>query len=164
MQTAFERAWADPEHPVGSHLGLMVIFNAALGALLVGARRRGVLPARPSAWDVALMGVAAHKLGRLIASERVTAPIRAPFVEAPDRETPIGEGPRRAMGELLTCPYCMVPWITLALGTGLVFAPRPTRYLCGLFSAMTVADVLHRAYALLRLRQQRAEARTETAR
>jgi hypothetical protein len=164
VQTAFERTWADPEHPVGAHLGLMVIFNLGLGALLVAAARRGVLPARPSVRDMALLGVAAHKLSRLVATERVTAPLRAPFVEDPHHEQPAGEGPRRAMGELLTCPYCLVPWCTLALGTGLAFAPRPTRYLCGLFSAMTVADVLHRGYALLRLRHQRAMVRTEAER
>jgi len=158
METAFERAWRDPEHPLGSHLGLMAIFNAGLGALLVGATRRGVLPLRPAVSDLALLGVAAHKLSRLIATERVTSAIRAPFVEDPHHEAPVGRGLRRAMGELLTCPYCLAPWCTLALGTGLAFSPRATRYLCGLFTSMTLADVLHRGYGLLRLRHQRADA------
>ena len=164
MDTAIERAWEDPEHPVGSHLGLMAIFNAALGVLLLAASRRGVLPSRPSVWDLALLGVAAHKLSRLVATERVTAVIRAPFVEEGEDEAPAGNGLRRAMGELLTCPYCLVPWCTLALGTGLAFAPRPTRYLCGLFSAMTLADLLHRGHALLEPRNQRAEALAEATR
>jgi hypothetical protein len=158
MESTLERQWRDPERPVGSHLGLVVIFNAGLGALLVAAARRGALPRRPSASDVALLGVAAHKLSRLVATERVTAPLRAPFVNDPDQEAPTGRGLRRALGELVTCPFCLVPWCTLALGTGLVFAPRATRYLGGLFSAMTIADVLHRGYALLRLRHQRADA------
>jgi hypothetical protein len=164
VETALERAWEDPEHPVGSHLGLMTIFNVGLGAMLLAASRRGVLPPRPSLWDLALLGVAAHKLSRLVATERVTSTIRAPFVEDCENEEPVGEGLRRAMGELLTCPYCLVPWCTLALGSGLAFAPRPTRYVCGLFSAMTLADLLHRGYAVLRLWNQRAEARAEAAR
>lgn len=164
METAIERALEDPEHPVGSHLGLMAIFNVGLGALLLAASRRGVLPPRPAVADLALLGVAAHKLSRLVATERVTAAIRAPFVEDCEDEAPVGQGLRRALGELLTCPYCLVPWCTLALGTGLAFAPRPTRYMCGLFSAMTLADLLHRGHALLQLWNQRAEARTEAAR
>lgn len=150
METAFQRAWKNPEHPVGSHLGLMAMFNAGMVALLIAASRRRLLPPRPSAWDLVLVGVAAHELSRLVATERVTSAIRAPFVEDGEDEAPAGEGLRRAMGELLTCPYCLVPWCTLALGTGLVFAPRPTRYLCGLFSAMTLADLLHRGNALLK--------------
>jgi hypothetical protein len=147
---------------------LMAIFNVSLGALLLAASRRGVLPRRPAVGDLALLGVAAHKLSRLVATERVTAAIRAPFVEDCEEdskdEEPAGNGLRRAMGELLTCPYCLVPWCTLALGTGLAFAPRPTRYMCGLFSAMTLADLLHRGHALLKLWNERAEARTEAAR
>jgi hypothetical protein len=156
MQTAFERAWNDPQHPVGSHLGLIVLFNTSLATLLVLAARRGVLPPRPSLQDIALVGVASHKLSRLIATERVTTLIRAPFVDDPEHEEPVGEGLRRAMGELLTCPFCLAPWCTLALGAGLAFAPRPTRYLCGLFSAMAVADVMHRVYSRLRHRREPA--------
>jgi hypothetical protein len=158
IQSALERAWQDPELPMGSHLGLIAIFNVGLGALLVTAARRGVLPRRPSGWDLWLLGVAAHKLSRLIATDRVTEPIRAPFVDDPAHGAPVGVGPRRALGELLTCPFCLVPWCTLGLGTGLAFAPRPTRWLCGLFASMTLADVLHRGYALLRLRHQQARA------
>lgn len=157
METAFDRAWEDPEHPVGSHLGLMAIFTVGLAAMVLAASRRGVLPIRPSPRDVVLLGLAAHKLSRLVATERVTSAIRAPFVEDCEHEAPVGRGLRRAIGELVTCQYCLVPWCTLALGTGLAFAPRPTRFVCGLFSAMTVADVLHRGYALLRAWHQRAE-------
>jgi hypothetical protein len=162
METAFEQAWADPEHPVGSHLGLIAIFNVGLGALLFVASRRGLLPFRPSGRDLLLVGVAAHKLSRLVATERVTEVVRAPFVEDTEDEAPAGKGLRRAMGELLTCPYCLAPWCTLALGTGLTFAPVPTRFLCGLFSAMTLADLLHRGQALLRLRNERSKAVAET--
>jgi hypothetical protein len=158
MESAFERTWKDPEHPVGSHLGLMAVFNAGLGALLVIAARRGVLPPRPSLQDIALLGVASHKLSRLIATERVTTVIRAPFVEDPEHEEPVGRGMRRAMGELLTCPFCVAPWCTLVLGAGLAFAPRPTRYLCGLFSAMAVADVMHRGYTRLEQRRRQQPA------
>ena len=55
-----------------------------------------------------LLGVATHKLSRLIATDTATSPLRAPFTRYEGgagvnevSETPRGEGPRRAFGELI---------------------------------------------------------------
>jgi hypothetical protein len=52
----------------------------------VADRCHGALPQRPALLDVVLLGVATHELSRLVATERVTSPIRAPLVDDPEHE------------------------------------------------------------------------------
>ena len=81
-------------------------------------------------------------------------PLRAPFTKNPEESGPsevseeaAGSGPQRAVGELLACPYCVGMWVASAVMYGLVLAPRPTRFVCSVFAALTGADVLQLAYS-----------------
>lgn len=56
---------------------------------------------------------------------------------------------RRAVGDLMTCPYCSGPWIAGALMAGLLAAPRAARTVIRLFAMVAVSDFLHRAYEAL---------------
>lgn len=101
-----------------------------------------------------LVGVATHKVARLIAKDPVTSPLRAPFTtfegtsgEAELAEQVRGTGPRKALGELVTCPFCLGQWVATGFVFGLVLAPRPTRLAASLFTALTGADFLQLAYA-----------------
>ena len=74
--------------------------------------------------------MATHKASRLIAKDRVTAPLRAPFTEFDQEggpgeveESPRGAGMRRAIGELLVCPFCLAQWIATAALAGLAVVP-----------------------------------------
>jgi len=58
-----------------------------------------------------------------------------------------GSGLRRAVGDLLTCSWCIGPWIATGLGVGLVLQPKITRFIASVFVAMTASDFLHHAYA-----------------
>lgn len=151
----------DERVPVGAHLGLIIAFNSALAALVIGADRKGRLREHPSPADIALIGVASYKVSRLIAFERVTTPIRAPFVEDAECEKPTGRGLQRAVGELVTCPFCLTPWIALALGAGLAYRPRATRFVSAIFASMVVADVLQRAYSIVESEQKQAKKEVE---
>ena len=131
---------------------------AAFGAFLVARRRSGHgLPERIDTRDLALLSGASFKLGRMIAKEKVSAPIRAPFTEyqgkaeAPGEvnERPRGSGPQAAVGELLTCPYCLGMWVISGLTVGLVTAPRETRLVASILSALGVSDFLQVAYRAL---------------
>jgi hypothetical protein len=111
------------------------------------------LPERIHERDVVLIGTATHKLSRLIAKERVTAVLRSPFTELQGRGGPAefeerarGTGVRRAIGELLVCPWCVGLWIAAALSLGFVVAPRLTRFVAVVFSALTISDFLQIAY------------------
>lgn len=147
----------DPDRPLAARSAFLALYSVALGAFLYrhrdpAARR---LPERPATLDLALIAVATSKVSRVIAKEKVTAPIREPFTEhlgdspvpAEVRERPTRAGRfRRGIGELLVCPYCLDMWVGTAFAAGLVEAPRQTRFLAGALSAVTASDFLQAAY------------------
>ncbi len=150
-------AHGDGRHPrerSGSYGLLMGTYAALTGALVAWRHASGRgLPERFSAGDLATLGVATHKTSRLIAKDRVTTPLRAPFTElehggAPPElsEKPAGTGLRRTIGELLACPYCLDMWVATGYATGLVTAPRTTRFVAAVFSTVAIADFLQVAY------------------
>jgi Protein of unknown function (DUF1360) len=140
--------------PLFSYAALMGIFHALfVGALVAAARRGRELPVRVGGADLVTIGVASHKLSRLISKDKVTSPLRAPFTEFEEsggpgevEESARGRGARKAIGELLICPYCLGLWIVSAFAIGLLFAPRLTRFLAAIFSALTISDFLQIAY------------------
>jgi hypothetical protein len=148
-------AKAADDRPLGGYLvamGTFGVLTAAVTALRV--TRRGAHPVGPL--DLLLVGVATHKLARIASKDAVTSPLRAPFTTFVEPGGPgevveevRGEGARHAVGELLTCPFCLSPWVATALVGGLAVAPGLTRTVTGAFSAVTVADALQFAYAAL---------------
>ncbi len=148
--------YAEPEKrpPFGPYLAFMSIFGALVSAALLIARRQGrELPEKVSAGDLALVGTAAHKASRLLSKDKVTSPLRAPFTELEGKGGPAeleessrGTGVQKAIGELLICPYCLGLWVVAAFSIGLVFAPRVTRFVASLFSALTISDFFQIAY------------------
>ncbi len=70
---------ADQYRPLAGYSVLAAAFNALFIAFLVLAGRRGRLPERYATRDLALLGAATFKLSRLIAKDRVTSFLRAPF-------------------------------------------------------------------------------------
>jgi Protein of unknown function (DUF1360) len=112
-----------------------------------------VLPERVDGRDLLLTGVATHKLSRLIAKDKIAAFLRAPFTELQGRGGPAeieerarGEGLRRAVGELLICPYCLGLWLSSGFHLGLVTAPRTTRFFSSILAGLTISDFLQIAY------------------
>jgi Protein of unknown function (DUF1360) len=140
--------------PLLSYLTFMSLFGALVGTALLVARRQGrELPERVAPGEVVLVGVASHKLSRLLAKDKVTSPLRAPFTELEGKGGPAeleessrGTGLRKAIGELLICPFCLGLWVVAALSVGLLFAPRVTRFVASLFAALTVSDFFQIAY------------------
>jgi hypothetical protein len=150
-----KRVYAHGEDkPLGSHLALVVVYNALFGAFLLSRVRSGKgFPQRIGVGDLLLAGVATHKASRLIAKDRVTGPLRAPFTEFQEEggpgeveESPRGTGLRRAIGELLVCPFCLAQWVATAVLSGLAVFPRATRFICSIFAAVTISDFLQIVY------------------
>ena len=140
--------------PLAGYATLVGVYNAAFAAMLLAVKNSGrSLPKKVSVADLVLMGVATHTLTRLITKDWVTAPLRAPFTEYKESagggeviEKSRGEGLQRAIGDLVTCPWCSAPWVAATLGFGFVFAPRVTRFISGVFAAVTISDFLQHAY------------------
>jgi hypothetical protein len=47
---------------------------------------------------------------------------------------------------MVSCPYCLGLWVAAALSLGLLFAPRLTRFVASVFSALTISDFLQIAH------------------
>ena len=135
-------------------LGFYLTSAAVITGIAAEQKRLG---RKFSALDLALLGIATHKLSRIIAKDRITGILRAPFVNyirsagaGEVEEEPRGRGFQRSIGHLISCPYCMAPWCAAALSFGLLFAPRVTRFFAGILVSVTASDFLHRAYARMK--------------
>ena len=145
------------EEPLPSYAALAGLFNLILAIFLLIARKTGrPIPERIEARDIALLGVATHKLSLLLAKDAITSPLRAPFTELQEKqspksvdEKPRGKGLRRSLGELLTCHFCVGQWIASFFAYGLVFAPALTRLIASIFAIVALSDHLHQTYKAL---------------
>jgi hypothetical protein len=142
------------DRPLGGYTVLTTAFGAAFTGALVALRASGRGPDAIKASDIVLGGIATHKLSRLIAKDRVTSFLRAPFTRYEDRaghgelsEEARGSGVQKAMGELLICPYCLAQWVAAGLGVGFAAAPRTTRFIAGVYTMETISDFLQLAYS-----------------
>ncbi len=151
---AFE-SYAEPRErpPFRTYAALATVFNTAFTGALLAARRSGRLPERIETRDLLLIGTASHKLSRLVAKDKITTFLRAPFTEYQGRGGPAeveerarGGEVRGAIGELLICPYCLGLWAAGGFHVGLLFAPRTTRVVASTLTALTMSDFLQIAY------------------
>ena len=150
----FFAGYSREERPLVPYSELVGLYQLAFVLFLAAAKASGrSLPQRVPVGDILLVGVATFKLSRLIAKDVVTSPLRAPFArfeelsgEGEVTEKPRGEGMQRALGELLTCPFCMGTWVAAFLAYALVLNPSLTRLVAGILSIHAVADGLQLAY------------------
>jgi hypothetical protein len=134
--------------PLPEYATLAAVFSGAVGAFILAARNR--LPERVGLGDTLRVGVASYKLGRLIAKDEVTAWMRAPVTRDEETQEPEREGMARALGELVTCPYCIGVWVAAGFSAGLVLFPRETRFAATILGGQTAADFLNAAFIRLR--------------
>ena len=145
------------EQPLPSYAAVAGLFNLIFALFLLIARKTGrPIPERMESRDIALLGVATHKLSLLLAQDAVTSPLRAPFTELQEKqspknvdEKPRGTGLRRSLGELLTCKFCVGQWVASFFTYGLVFAPAVTRLVASIFAIVALSDHLHQIYKAL---------------
>ena len=132
-------------------LTLISIFVGVLGTFASRVVRRETdVTLRP--FDLLLLGLSCFRIGRLIAFEGVGAPLREPFTEtrvdssgAGQTVVAAGHGPRRVIGELLSCPICLGTWVAAALVYGLHLLPRPTRVLLAIMGTTGAAELCYSA-------------------
>lgn len=142
-------------HP-GSNPGYAALtgtFLIGAGAAIFGLERKGRLPDRFAASDLALLGVGTYQLSRTLTRDRVTTFLRRPFAEEQGpagrgevKSEPRGTGLRRAIGELAICPFCMTQWVAGAALAGLCVAPRTTRFAASVLAVRTVAEFANIAH------------------
>ncbi len=140
--------------PLAGYTAAMVTYSVVLGGVLLGLSKR--LRQQPSLGDVLMLGVATHKLSRIITKDFVTAPLRAPFTRRLGAEgagevedQPRGSQLKSSIGYLLTCPYCAGPWLATGLSALLAGRPNEGRFVLRMLTGVTVSDFLHLAYSRL---------------
>lgn len=149
--------YGDSGEPLLGYGALAAVYVAAFSALLGVAHRASVVPEKIAIGDVGLIGVATFRLSRLITKDKVTSGFRAPFARF-EKATGSGEveedarggGMQRAIGDLITCPYCIGLWVGTGLTFGLAFAPRSTRLLASILSAVAISDACNHGYLRLK--------------
>jgi len=141
------------EQLLAEYAWMLGVYMTSVAVLVGLAQEQGRLPRRFGLLDLALLGIATHKLSRIVAKDRITSILRAPFVcyirsagAGEVEEEPRGRGIQRGIGHLISCPYCTAPWSATALAFGFLFAPRVTRLFAGILASVAISDFLHRAY------------------
>ena len=143
------------DRPLRGYLLLDATYLSLVGTIAYNVRRRRLpIPERIGLGDLLLVGVATHKVSRTVAKDAITSPLRAPFnrykgpgAPAELNEEVVAEGVPHALGELISCPFCLAQWIATGFVTGLVAAPRATRLVASVFAAVSISDFLQMAYA-----------------
>lgn len=157
MREQAERYSGDENRPLAGYAGTMTVYASVVGLLAGVAKLTGrKIPDGLSVTDVAISAAATHKLSRLLAKDPVTSPIRAPFTSYEGTSAPSelheevrGQGAQKAIGELITCPFCIGVWIATGFTAGMIYLPRTTRLAAGTLTALTGADILQYGYAWL---------------
>ncbi|MFH8410243.1 DUF1360 domain-containing protein [Streptomyces sp. NPDC018019] len=148
--------------PLRGYAVLAGSYAGATALFALGFRKSGrTLPSRIPPWDLLLLGTATYKASRLLAKDKITSLVRAPFTRRKEAisasevmDEPRGHGLRLAVGELLACPFCLAAWISTSLVCGYTVAPRATRLVAGGLSAVTISDWMQYAWSIT---QERAE-------
>jgi hypothetical protein len=151
-----EREYTQGEpRPLAADLGAMGVYAGLVAAAATAIRVSGrKLPTRIPFGDAVLLTVGTFRLARRIAKDPVTSPLRAPFTsfQGPSGEAEICEevrehgGIKHAVGELLTCPFCLAQWVGTGFVLGYVTAPRATRLAALTMTIVAGSDVLQFVY------------------
>jgi hypothetical protein len=103
--------------------------------------------------DFAILALASFKAARTLAHDRVSAPMRAPFVEGEadtEDEVPIRSGGmQQAIGEIVTCTRCVGTWAAAGLASTQIVAPRFGRLLTWSLGAAAANDFLQAGFDAL---------------
>jgi hypothetical protein len=155
-----------PDGATRGYAAVMGVFAGTAAGLSAIAARTGRRAPEMTPFDLVLLGLATHKVSRIVAKDAVTSPVRAPFTrfegsagDAEVSEQVTGSGVRKAVGELVTCPFCLGTWVATALLAGQTFLPGIARPVTSVFSAVAVSDFLQLAYASAQQRTTPAEQR-----
>jgi hypothetical protein len=143
------------ERPLAGDLGAMGVYLGVVSAAAAAVRASGrELPERIPFGDALLLTVGTFRLARRIAKDPVTSPLRAPFTRFQGasghaevaEEVRVHGGARHAVGELLTCPFCLAQWVGTGFVFGYITAPRATRLAALTMTMVAGSDVLQFAY------------------
>jgi len=140
--------------PYEAYAAIAGSFAALLAAGGALSRVLGRDPQCQTTLDFAILALASFKAARTLTHDRVSAPVRAPFVEGEadaKEEVPVRTGGmQQAMGELVTCTRCVATWAAASLASTQIVAPRFGRLLTWSLGAAAANDFLQAGFTALR--------------
>lgn len=146
----------DPR-PKGGYAVLLAGYGALTASLVLTLRRRRQDVQPLGATELVAFGLATEHLSRIITRDSITSVVRSPFTrfdepagEGESNETVVGTGLRHAVGELLTCPFCIGQWVATALMVGRLVVPRFATAVVSVAAAARLSDHLQEVHGYLR--------------
>ncbi|CAN5224674.1 hypothetical protein BH23CHL1_BH23CHL1_15060 [soil metagenome] len=146
------------DNPRGAYAIIMAIFLTIFGAVAAALRRNpATLSQTPPARDIVLLGIATFRMSRLIVADRVTSIVREPVVEEGEGEEQlegVTQKPKeeggivQAVGELITCPWCVSVWAGAFNVYLLTLFPRTGRLFLLVMSSSGIAHLLDPLFPL----------------
>jgi hypothetical protein len=147
----------DDPRPLEGYALLLSVYGAAAAGIALVARRRRLIPTLPGAAEFAFSALAVQYISRVITKDSITSVVRSPMVafekptgEGEVSERVVGAGIRHALGELVTCPFCVAQWTATALVAGRIFTPRLTNGVVSVAALASTSDYLQLAYDALK--------------
>lgn len=110
-----------------------IIFLALYAAAIAWLYELGRLPRSINTVDLILLGLASARLMDIIVTDEIMMWLREPFVQKEEVEiagrkvtvsSGRGEGLRRSIGEMLSCPWCVGVWVSAGLAYLYFLVPR----------------------------------------
>jgi hypothetical protein len=139
--------------PYGAYAAIAASFAGLLATAGALGRLLDRDPQCQTALDFVVLALASFKASRTLAHDRVTAPVRAPFVEGEadtEDEQPVRSGDlQQAIGELVTCSRCVGTWVAAGLASTQIVAPRFGRLLTWSLGAAAANDFLQGGFSAL---------------
>jgi len=125
--------------PYGYYVLLIALYQALYGLFLMGYRDKKHRLESISTLDLLTLGLATLRVSKALSEDEIMAVLRKPVIEVRDGERrPKGQGLRRALGKLVSCPTCTGTWVAAFFGYALHLWPRETRPLLAIMSASGV--------------------------
>jgi hypothetical protein len=150
----------DDPRPLQGYAALLLSYGTLSGVLSIGLRRKGFRLRGLGPMELLLYGLATEHLSRVITKDSITSVVRAPFTrfkeaagEGEVNEDVVADGIGHAVGELLTCPFCVAQWVATGLVAGSVMAPALTTAVISVSAVARASDYLNLLYGLLRKEQ-----------
>lgn len=140
--------------PYEAYAAIAVSFAGLLATAGALSRLLGRDPQCQTSLDFAILALASFKAARTLTHDRVSAPMRAPFVEGEadaHDEVPLSTGGmQQAIGELVTCTRCVGTWAAAGLASTQIVAPRFGRLLTWSLGAAAANDFLQAGFTALK--------------
>lgn len=153
--------YGDESVPLGSYMALVAAYGAVSVSLFalekVLAKDQETHETPLTLPQFFLLAIGSYKFSRVVTMSFIGSPIRAPFTTRGEslaggevQDHARGEGIQKAIGSLLTCPFCFNVWGASTLFYASRFLPQLTMRVATILSLAAVGDVFHLLYRDLR--------------